>query len=133
MTIRPTPRAGRFAALALASLAAACTVSGPAPVGPGGAPGVPQANTRVEGSWAPSDGASIATFQNGAFVNRASDTGQAFTTGGRYTYEGGNRVRIAYTSLVSEQPVSADCLAVSPAQLNCTNSRGTRFSLYRRA
>ena len=131
MTIRRTPRAGLFAALSLAGLATACTISGPAPIGT--PPGQPPVTTRVEGSWAPADGASIATFQNGAFVNRATDTGQPFTAGGRYQYEGGNRVSIAYTSLVRQSQVNVNCLAVSPSQLNCTNAAGARFSLFRRA
>ena len=130
---RSTARAAiRAAALALPVLAAACTVS-TGPVGPGAPAGRPPATVRVEGNWAPSDGASIATFQNGAFVNRAADTGQAFTSGGRYTYQGGDRIAISYTSVVRQSQVNVNCLAVSPAQLNCTNASGARFSLFRRA
>lgn len=132
MTIRQSPRRGLLLALALSGLATACTVSGPAPIG-GGPAGPGPVTTRVEGSWAPADGASIATFQNGAFVNRATDTGQPFTTGGRYTYGGGNRVQIAYTSLVRQTQVNVNCLAVSSNQLNCTNASGANFSLFRRA
>lgn len=134
-TIRRTPRAGLLAALALAGLATACTISGPAQIGggPAAAPGQPPVTTRVEGSWAPADGASIATFQNGAFVNRATDTGQPFTAGGRYSYDGGDRVSIAYTSLVRQSQVNVNCLAVSASQLNCTNASGANFSLFRRA
>ena len=121
----------RAAALALPVLATACTLS-TAPVGPAVPAGQPPATVRVEGNWAPADGASIATFQNGAFVNRAADTGNPFTTGGRYTYEGGDRVAINYTSRI-RGPVSVNCLAVSPSQLNCTNAEGVRFSLFRRA
>ena len=123
--------AARASALALPILAAACTiVSEPLPGGPRGTPPV---TTRVEGSWAPSDGASVASFQNGAFVNRAADTGQPFTAGGRYTYQGGDRVAISYTSLVRQTQVNVNCLAVSQRQLNCTNASGAQFSLFRRA
>lgn len=123
-------RAARALALSLPVLAAACTIS-PGPGRPDLAG--PPVTTRVEGNWASADGASIATFQNGAFVNRASDTGQAFTSGGRYTYEGGDRVGISYTSLVRQSQVNVNCLAVGPTQLNCTNAAGARFSLFRRA
>ena len=131
--LRPAmPRlALRALALALPVLGAACTINTqPLPAGPAGAPPV---TTRVEGNWASADGVAIASFQNGAFVNRAADTGQAFTAGGRYSYEGGDRVAITYTSLVRQAPASVNCLAVSPAQLNCTNAAGARFSLFRRA
>lgn len=123
-------RAARALALSLPVLAAACTIS-PGPGRPDLAG--PPVTTRVEGNWASADGASIATFQNGAFVNRASDTGRPFTSGGRYTYEGGERVGISFTSLISQRQIVADCLAVNAAQLNCTNEEGTRFSLFRRA
>lgn len=123
-------RVGRALVLALPVLAAACTIS-PGPGRPDLAG--PPVTTRVEGNWASADGASIATFQNGAFVNRAADTGQAFTSGGRYNYEGGDRVGISYTSLVRQTQVNVNCLAVGPAQLNCTNAAGARFSLFRRA
>lgn len=99
---------------------------GGGPAGPGGAPA-------VEGSWASSDGAAIATFQNGAFINRAVDTGQAFTSGGRYTYAGGNQVSISYLSVVRQEPVNVNCLVVTPSQMNCTNNQGSQFSLFRRA
>ena len=129
---RTAPAALALSALALSALAlSACTISGPAPIA--GSPGTPPVTTRVEGSWAPADGASIATFQNGAFVNRATDTGQPFTAGGRYTYQGGNQVAISYTSLVRQAQVNVNCQAVSPSQLNCTSASGNRFSLFRRA
>ena len=102
------------------------------PIGPGGSAGAPPA-TRVEGSWASADGASIATFQNGGFTNRASDTGQAFTAGGRYAYASANEVRIAYTSVVRQEQVNVNCLVVSTAQMNCTNDAGSQFQLFRRA
>ena len=130
--IRPFVRpAIRALALTLPVLGAACTINAqPVPVGPAGAPPV---TARVEGNWASSDGVAIASFQNGAFVNRAADTGQAFTSEGRDNYLGGDRVGISYTSLVRQAQVQVNCLAVSASQLNCTNAAGARFSLFRRA
>ena len=133
------PRARRAAGTATAALVCAlflgaCVatpVSPVRPVGPG--PVQPQPDTRVEGSWAPGDGASIATFQNGAFTNRASDTGQPFTAGGRYAYASANEVRITYTSVVRQEQVNVNCLVVAPTQMNCTNNAGAQFSLFRRA
>ena len=110
--------------------AAACVVvepGGPGRFGPG--PG----GVRVEGNWAPSSGVAIATFQNGAFINRAVDTGQPFTAGGRYAYAGPDRVAISYTSLVRQTQVNVDCLVVNPAQMDCATADGNQFSLFRRA
>lgn len=128
MTDRSIIRAG--VALGLAATLAACTV---APSG--GRIGAPRqaASANIEGNWGSPDGAAIATFQNGAFTNRATDTGQSFTSGGRYSYTGPNQVAINYTSLVRNQQVAVNCLVVAPSQMNCTNASGNQFSLYRRA
>lgn len=115
----------------IAGALSACIVDAP------GGPGDPRfgggGQTRIEGNWAPQDGGAIATFQNGAFTNRAIDTGQAFTTGGRYNYNGNDQVAITYTSLVSNQQAAVNCLVVAANQLNCTNARGNQFQLFRRA
>ena len=129
---RTSRRTARLAAVVLPVALGACTLA-PAPLRPAGPAGAPPVTARVEGNWASADGTSIATFQNGAFVNRAADTGDPFTAGGRYNYDGGNRVSIAYTSLVRQSQVNVNCLADGPTQLNCTNAAGAQFSLYRRA
>ena len=119
-------------ALAIAASLSACAVSQPG----GRVPGRTQqaaVPTGIEGNWASGDGIAIATFQNGAFTNRAIDTGQAFTTGGRYNYNGNDQVAITYTSLVSNQQAAVNCLVVAANQLNCTNARGNQFQLFRRA
>lgn len=117
-----------------ALMAAGCTV---VPVGPrqpiARGPAQPTPVARVEGSWADAQGRSISTLQNGAFVTRAVDTGEAFTTGGRYNYASPNEVSISYTSLVRQTQVNVNCLIVGPAQLNCTNDAGAQFQLFRRA
>lgn len=89
--------------------------------------------TRIEGNWSPQDGGAVATFQNGAFTNRAVDTGQSFTSGGRYSYTGPNQVAISYTSVVRQEQVNVNCLVVSAGQMNCTTATGARFALFRRA
>ena len=126
---RAAPRILALGAL----LALGACVSSPSLPGQPVGPAQPRPDTRVEGSWAPADGASIATFQNGAFTNRAVDTGQAFTSGGRYSYASANEVRISYQSLVRQEQVNVNCLVVAPSQMNCTNNAGAQFQLFRRA
>ena len=129
-TVGYAARNARIAAtLGLGLVAAGCVANqSTGSFGPGGRP-----SAGIEGNWAPADGNAIATCQNGAFVNRAVDTGQAFTAGGRYTYTGGNRVEIAYTSVVRQTQVNVNCLVVTPAQMNCTTADGANFQLFRRA
>ena len=119
-------------ALGVAVALSACTVTQSGGRVPARSPQAAAAPS-VEGNWASRDGIAIATFQNGAFTNRAVDTGQPFTSGGRYNYTGGNQVAITYTSLVSNQQASVNCLVVAQGQMNCTNAKGAQFSLYRRA
>ena len=140
MTATMNERIGRARRVApvlamIGTLAAAgCTV---VPVGPQRpvvrGPVQPTPVARVEGSWADAQGRSISTLQNGAFVTRAVDTGEPFTTGGRYSYASPNEVSISYTSLVRQTQVNVNCLIVGPAQLNCTNDAGAQFQLFRRA
>ena len=115
----------------IAGALSACIVDAP------GGPGDPRfgggGQTRIEGNWAPQDGGAIATFQNGAFTNRAVDTGQSFTSGGRYAYTGPNQVAISYVSVVRQEQVNVNCLVVTAGQMNCTTQSGAQFSLFRRA
>lgn len=119
-------------AIGTSTVLSACVVSQPGGRVPAQQPTNP-VRASVEGNWASQDGIAIATFQNGAFTNRAVDTGQAFTSGGRYSYTGSNQVAINYTSLVSNRQAAVNCLVVSPSQMNCTNASGAQFSLVRRA
>ena len=111
-------------------LAGCVVVESGGPLGPGGRP---ISGPRVEGNWAPADGAAVATFQNGAFVNRAVDTGQAFTAGGRYAYVGPSQVAITYTSVVRQTQVNVNCRFATPGRLDCLTESGSQFSLFRRA
>ena len=119
-------------ALGTAVALSACVATQPGGRVPAQQPSNP-VRASVEGNWASQDGIAIATFQNGAFTNRAVDTGQSFTSGGRYSYTGNNQVAITYTSLVSNRQAAVNCLVVSPNQMECTNAGGAQFSLVRRA
>ena len=133
MTILSRRAGGTLSRIALVAATlglAGCIIQESDPrFGPGPGGGGP----RVEGNWAPSDGRAIATFQNGAFVNRAVDTGQPFTAGGRYSYTGPNQVAISYTSVVRQTQVNVNCFFASAGQLDCSTADGAQFSLFRRA
>lgn len=111
----------------------ACVITEPGggSFGPGGRP--QPGGIGIEGNWSSQDGGSVATFQNGAFTNRAVDTGQSFTAGGRYTYLPNNQVAISYTSVVRQEQVDINCLVATRAQMNCTTASGAQFQLFRRA
>lgn len=115
-----------FALVATAAVAA-CTTIGTGPVEPPKPRG-------IDGEWVDSRGINTATFANGTFTSVATDTQQVVARGSyTYTDPGQTSVSLAFTSLLRNTTVNANCLVVMPSQMNCTTNSGAQFSLVRKA
>jgi len=68
----------------------------------------------------------------GIFETRATDTNEKLAEG-NYRYQSPQLVEIDMRSIVRGTSSKVNCALVSPTQLNCTSSSGSRFSLTRRA
>ncbi|MBB4095165.1 hypothetical protein HGG72_17410 [Ochrobactrum pecoris] len=118
-----------IAPLAVMSLAlAACETTGP--VG-GNTPTVSRGPAGIEGSWVDPNGI-VSSFNGGIFETRATDTNEKLAEG-NYRYQSPQLVEIDMRSIVRGTSSKVNCALVSPAQLNCTSSSGSRFSLTRKA
>jgi predicted small secreted protein len=118
-----------IAPLAVMSLAlAACETAGP--VG-GNVPTVSRNPAGIEGNWVDPNGI-VSSFNGGIFETRATDTNEKLAEG-NYRYQSPQLVEIDMRSIVRGTSSKVNCALVSPTQLNCTSSSGSRFSLTRRA
>ncbi|MBC2887518.1 hypothetical protein H7Q97_19250 [Ochrobactrum sp. CM-21-5] len=115
--------------LAVLSLAlAACETTGP--VG-GNVPVVSRTPAGIEGNWVDANGIT-SSFNGGIFETRTTDTNERLAEG-NYRYLSPQLVEIDMRSIVRGTSSKVNCALVSPAQLNCTSSAGSRFSLNRGA
>ncbi|WP_348639314.1 hypothetical protein [Aquamicrobium sp. LC103] len=122
-----------YAAAPVAALMAlaGCQATDVPPMSGGGPVAAAPRPSPVDGEWAGSDGASYSRFSGGIFQTLANDTGNTLAEG-RFVMRDQNTVQITGTSMIRQQPISFNCLMVSPTQLNCTSSGGQQFSLMRR-
>lgn len=124
-----SPKLIKTGAIAVSFLAVAtlsgCIVDGPAPGGRFVRSGA------AEGNWGDTGGVSTSSFNGGAFVTVANDTGNRLAEG-NYRYVDARNIEINFTSLVRGQQVRANCLLVNSSQMNCTNDSGSQFTLVRR-
>jgi hypothetical protein len=111
----------------LSVMLAACQSVGP--VG-GNVPTVGRAGG-IEGNWVDANGIT-SSFNSGVFVTRTTDTNEKLAEG-TYRYDNPQLVAIDMRSLVRGTTSRVNCALVSPAQLNCTSSAGSQFSLTRKA
>jgi hypothetical protein len=104
----------------------ACTTINTGPVEPPKPKG-------IDGEWVDTRGVNTASFANGTFTSVALDTKQVMARGS-YTYTDPSQtsVSLAFTSLLRNTSVNANCLLVMPSQMNCTTSSGAKFSLVRK-
>lgn len=117
------------APLAVLALAlAACETTGP--VG-GNSPVASRGPAGIEGRWVDPNGIS-SSFNGGVFETRTTDTNERLAEGS-YRYQSPQLVEIDMRSLVRGTTSKVNCALVSPNQLNCTSSTGSRFSLNRPA
>lgn len=117
------------APLAVMALAlAACETTGP---GGGGNVPVVSRTSGIEGNWVDPNGI-VSSFNGGSFETRAPDTNEKMAEG-NYRYQSPQLVEIDMRSIVRGTTSKVNCALVSPSQLNCTSSAGSRFSLNRRA
>lgn len=86
----------------------------------------------VDGTWISSDGVLVSTFSQGAFTSRVTTTGETVVEDGRYSRTG-DKLTLAWTSLVANQRRSAECTVNSPTVMSCTPSQGDAFTLTRTA
>lgn len=116
--------------LAVVSLAlVGCVATGPG--GGGGVPIINRGPAGIEGNWVDANGIT-SSFNSGVFVTRTTDTNERLAEG-NYRYLSPQLVEINMRSIVRGTTSSVNCALVSPTQLNCTSSAGSRFSLTRRA
>ncbi len=114
---------GSFALMSLAL--AACETTGPVNGnGPGVAP-----RGGIEGNWVDPNGI-VSSFNGGSFETRTTDTNERLAEG-NYRYQSPQLVEIDMRSIVRGTTSKVNCALVSPNQLNCTSSAGSRFSLTR--
>lgn len=120
-------KSARLAALAMTAALTACVSVGPTPVEPPKPKG-------IDGEWLDTRGINTASFAGGTFTSVAVDT-QKVMARGSYTYTdpAQTSVALAFTSLLRNTTVNANCLVVSPSQMNCTTSSGAQFTLVRKA
>ncbi|AHB02854.1 outer membrane lipoprotein [Brucella ceti TE28753-12] len=71
------------------------------------------------------------SFNGGIFETRTTDTNEKLAEG-NYLYLSPQLVEINMRSIVRGTTSKVNCALVSPTQLNCTSSAGSRFSLTRR-
>lgn len=117
----------RAVAIAATAALAACTTIGSGPIEPPKPKG-------IDGEWVDSRGINTATFANGTFTSVATDTRQVVARGSyTYTDPAQTGVSLAFTSLLRNTTVNANCLVVMPSQMNCTTNSGAQFSLVRKA
>ena len=87
----------------------------------------------IDGEWVDTRGINTASFANGTFTSIATDSQQVVARGSyTYTDPAQTSVSLAFTSLLRNTSVSANCLIVMPSQMNCTTSSGAKFSLVRK-
>ncbi len=118
---------GAFAILSLTL--AACETSGP--VGGGRGPVASRAPAGIEGKWVDANGIT-SSFNGGVFETRTTDTNEKLAEG-NYRYQSPQLVEIDMRSIVRGTTSKVNCALVTPTQLNCTSSAGSRFSLSRPA
>ncbi|MEO1745594.1 MAG: hypothetical protein AAFR13_03610 [Pseudomonadota bacterium] len=91
---------------------------------------VPVGPTFAEGSWTDSGRVATASLINGSFVSVANDTGNRVAEGS-YVYTGANSISLQFFSQLRQTQVSANCLLAGQTTLNCTNSGGQQFQLFK--
>jgi len=84
----------------------------------------------VEGSWASADGVFVATFRDGAFSSRLTETGETVVADGRYTRRA-EGLLLEWTSIAANERRSARCRFVASNRLACTPSAGRPFTMSR--
>ena len=116
----------RVCALAASTALVACTTIDSGPVEPPKPRG-------IDGEWVDSRGVNTATFANGTFTSIMTDT-QQVAARGSYTFTDSTQtsVALAFTSLLRNTTINANCFVVMPSQMNCTTSSGAKFSLVRK-
>jgi hypothetical protein len=116
---------GALAALPFALAAGGCQTSQPTYTS-----GVPQ-STGMEGTWSSADGVFVATFANGNFTSRFTQTNEVLAQG-TYTVTGGT-VSLVWISVASQQQRSAVCTIATPDTVSCSQADGSSFDLKRAA
>lgn len=82
----------------------------------------------LNGQWRSGDNVFIADFSDGAFVSRATDTGEILANG-RYIVVSTTEVRLEWSGRLSQQNNTAVCNRQGLDNLNCTDQEGRSFSL----
>ena len=88
-----------------------------------------QAPTRIDGSWAASDGAYTVTFRDGGFITRQIRT-SALLAQGFYEVQG-EKVRMRWVSGVTGKRLRATCSFTSPSSARCVQGGVGGFNLTR--
>jgi hypothetical protein len=88
-----------------------------------------QAPTRIDGSWAASDGAYTVTFLDGRFITRRIKT-SALLAQGLYEVQG-EKVAMRWVSSATGKRLSAICSFTSPSKARCVQGDALRFKLTR--
>ncbi len=86
----------------------------------------------IDGTWTSPDGVLVSTFTRGSFTSRVTTTGETVVEDGRYSRTG-DRLTLAWTSLIANQQRAAECIVSSPTVMTCTPSQGDPFTLTRSA
>ncbi|MCB1461020.1 MAG: hypothetical protein KDJ90_01005 [Nitratireductor sp.] len=108
-------------ALGVLALGAGCQTAKVDPMAGGGG---------LAGRWSPDTGGYAAIFDNGIFRTTASDTGNVISQG-NYVVLSSEQVQLNWTSNITGQQNSAQCVRPSLNLLNCTDAGGKPFTLRR--
>jgi hypothetical protein len=87
--------------------------------------------TAMDGTWASTDGVFVASFQNGRFTSRFTQTNEILAQG-TYTVSG-NSVSMQWISVQAQAQRSANCSINSPTSVSCSQPGGGAFDLQRTA
>lgn len=91
--------------------------------------GCQTAGRTVDGRWASDDGVFVATFSNGAFTSRLTDTGDVVAEG-RYM-RAADGLQLTWLSIVTGEQRSAVCRFQEPGRLACQPRNAAPFSMTR--